>query len=297
MFSVVIPLYNKADFIEETIKSVIAQTFADFEIIVVNDSSTDNSLDIVNNIKDPRIHLYTKTNEGVSAARNFGISKANREIVAFLDADDKWEPDYLESIHKLVREYPSAGVYASEYYIIERGKKKSVNHIASDCETLMLDDYFKASLDAGVSVTSMSSTCVRKTILDNMPLFRVGIKRGEDIDVWLRIAIDHSVAFYNRPKVFYRTNTPNSLSTHYTTSKEDFPYEEWLSYSSNSKYYTRYVVMVMYELAKRGFKNRDYKTCSKYIALAANKEMKYKSAKRLYLLIASSAMRIAKTLF
>lgn len=98
MFSIIIPLYNKADYIAETLKSVLNQTYCDYEVIVVNDSSTDNSLEVASSFQDERIHIYTKENEGVSAARNYGIMHAKYDYIAFLDADDIWESDYLAYI-------------------------------------------------------------------------------------------------------------------------------------------------------------------------------------------------------
>ena len=91
MISVVIPLYNKEKYIKRAIESVLNQTFQKFEIIVVNDGSTDKSAEIVQNIKDPRIRLINQKNAGVSAARNRGIQEAKYEYIAFLDADDFWE--------------------------------------------------------------------------------------------------------------------------------------------------------------------------------------------------------------
>lgn len=102
MFSIIIPLYNKADYIAETLKSVLNQTYCDYEVIVVNDSSTDNSLEVASSFQDERIHIYTKENEGVSAARNYGIMHAKYDYIAFLDADDIWESDYLECQKKLI---------------------------------------------------------------------------------------------------------------------------------------------------------------------------------------------------
>lgn len=96
MFSIIIPLYNKADYVAETLRSVLNQTYNYYEVIVVNDSSTDNSLEIVSSFHDKRIHVYTKKNEGVSAARNYGIMHAKHDYIAFLDADDIWDIDYLE---------------------------------------------------------------------------------------------------------------------------------------------------------------------------------------------------------
>ena len=96
MFSIIIPLYNKADYIAETLKSVLNQTYCDYEVIVVNDSSTDNSLEVASSFQDERIHIYTKENEGVSAARNYGIMHAKYDYIAFLDADDWWENEKIE---------------------------------------------------------------------------------------------------------------------------------------------------------------------------------------------------------
>ena len=101
LFSVVISVYNKAGHIENTLKSVLAQTVQNFEIIVVNDGSTDSSLDCINAFEDPRIIVYTTTNKGAGAARNFGITKATSPYIALLDGDDYWHPHYLEDICKL----------------------------------------------------------------------------------------------------------------------------------------------------------------------------------------------------
>ena len=91
MFSVVIPLYNKELSIINTIQSVLDQTFQNFEIVVVNDGSTDRSVEMVEQFNDPRIRIINKSNGGVSSARNRGIQEAKYELVAFLDADDFWE--------------------------------------------------------------------------------------------------------------------------------------------------------------------------------------------------------------
>jgi glycosyltransferase involved in cell wall biosynthesis len=93
-FSVIIPIYNKEKDVETTIKSVLNQTYVDYEVILVDDGSTDNSLNIVNAIEDDRIQIFTKQNEGVSKTRNYGITKSKAEYIAFLDADDYWYPNH-----------------------------------------------------------------------------------------------------------------------------------------------------------------------------------------------------------
>ena len=103
MFSVVIPLFNSAHTIERTLKSVINQTFTNFEIIIVDDGSTDNSIEIINKLtNDIRLKIIKQKNQGVSVARNNGVRNAQYEYIAFLDGDDEWELKYLETIHKAI---------------------------------------------------------------------------------------------------------------------------------------------------------------------------------------------------
>src|SRR5690349_12484134 len=117
MFSIVVPLYNKAEYLINTIDSVLAQTFQKFEILIINDGSTDDSLRIANSIQHPSIKVFDKRNEGVSAARNFGMDHASCEYIAFLDADDFWEPEYLEQMSVLISQNGECGMFASAHKI------------------------------------------------------------------------------------------------------------------------------------------------------------------------------------
>ena len=287
MFSVIIPLYNKASFIKRTIESVLCQSFEDFEIIVVNDSSTDNSLQIVQSIDDERIHIYTKENGGVSTARNFGVENATHDIIAFLDADDIWEKDYLYTISKMVEKYPQAGIYATAYAGYIDGLKIYESTIESLPRFSLIADYFKESYNNGLSINITSATCIRRNIAQAMPLFRRNIKRGEDIDVWLRISLRYPMAFCNVPKMKYQVDTPSSLSSHYTVSSDDFPYTEWLKLKCNSRYFRKYVVLVVYMSAKNAFLSHDYKGCLKKLFEVWNVEVGVKCLKRAYLMINS----------
>lgn len=288
-YSVIIPLYNKESFIKETVMSVINQTYKDFELIIVNDSSTDNSLHIVESIVDDRIIVLTKLNGGVSAARNYGVKHASGEYIAFLDADDIWQHDYLASMKELIDKYPQAGIYASGYTKVDEGSRaeEGNNLIGGVPRLYLVDDYFKRSVEYGMSIISSSTVCIRKDILNSISLFREGVCRGEDIDVWLRIALKYPVAFLNESKVTYLVNTGNSLAKNYTTAKDEFPYEEWLNYPSTSIYYIRYVVLVFYIFAKRAYQAKDYETCYRLLTTIVNKDITYKGFKRLYLLLQS----------
>lgn len=287
MFSVIIPLFNKASFIKRTINSVLLQTFSDFEIIVVNDGSTDDSLKILEGIRDTRLNVYTKSNGGVSAARNFGIGKATHEIVAFLDADDIWDADYLFTIYKLVKKYPQAGIYATAYNGCVNDDLLYSSVVRNLPKASLVKDYFKESYINGLSINITSATCVRRDILLSMPMFRPGIKRGEDIDVWLRLSLKYPMAFYNEPKMKYQVDTPSSLSSHYTVSSDDFPYLEWLKLKSKSQYFLKYVVLVIYMSSKKSFLSKDYKGCLKNLKKIWKVETRVKCFKRIYLMVYS----------
>lgn len=106
MFSVVIPLYNKKHTIRECIASVLSQSYQDFELLVIDDGSTDNSFQVVSEYSDNRIRIVQQSNGGVSSARNLGLKLAKSKYVALLDADDLWMPDYLEKMNSFIESYP-----------------------------------------------------------------------------------------------------------------------------------------------------------------------------------------------
>ena len=114
-FSIIIPLYNKESYIQRAIKSVLLQTYQDFELIIVDDGSTDGSFEAASAIQDPRIHIVRQENRGVSAARNRGVSEAKYDWVAFLDADDEWLPEFLEMMNDLHTQFATCGLLASGF--------------------------------------------------------------------------------------------------------------------------------------------------------------------------------------
>jgi len=211
-FSVVISLYNKENYIENTLKSVLNQTFDDYEIIIVNDGSTDKSEEIVLKFDDQRIKYFSKTNEGVSVARNFGIEKARSNYIAFLDADDLWKPNHLSTLMHLIQDYPDAGIYASRYQLIFKNQSVYVPHfknVDSDYSGVVAD-YFESSLH--YSIATASSVAVSKTIFKNVGLFDTSISAGEDTDMWIRIALKHPVVISKSITAAYVHFTENSLS-------------------------------------------------------------------------------------
>jgi glycosyltransferase involved in cell wall biosynthesis len=194
--SVVIPLYNKGPYIARALNSILAQTFQDFEVILVDDGSTDDGAAIVKGFDDPRILLIQQENQGVSAARNRGIVAARADLVAFLDADDEWLPEFLETILRLRGRFPEAGAYSTAISTAHNGtiKHSRYRSIPSPNWEGMITDYFR-SLILGDSVMRSSSVAIPRDVLQEMNGFVVGAKWGEDLDLWGRIALKYPIGF------------------------------------------------------------------------------------------------------
>ena len=195
LISIVIPLYNKERFIKETLDSVFNQSFTDYEIIIVNDGSTDSSVFIVNAIGDQRITVLSNQNKGVSHARNFGISKANSDLIALLDGDDLWEPNHLENLYNLYEKFPDCGLYATAYnkkYFNGEKIKASYNGLAKEYFGI-IEDYFSASIKDSIAWTS--AVLIPMKTFRKVGVFDEEMRSGQDTDLWIRIALKDSVAF------------------------------------------------------------------------------------------------------
>lgn len=220
-FSVIIPLYNKEKFIEATLRSVLEQSFVNFEILIVNDGSTDSSTEIIKKFNDPRIRYFSKENEGVSSARNYGIEKVKGEFIAFLDADDYWYPGFLEKMFNNIKKHPEQKVFSAA---IEIETSKSIfpaqYSIAktSDCEIV---NYFSGSSKETVICTSCA--VFNKSIFEEIGNFDTQIKSGQDTDLWIRIGLVHPVVFSWKILARY-VYDENSLSKNisHLNSKVDF---------------------------------------------------------------------------
>ena len=232
-FSVIIPLYNKAPYVRKALESVFAQTYTDFEIIVVDDGSTDDSTRIaeeyIREVKGYRLEvkgeenskadtnaynlspinykLIRQANAGVSAARNNGVAQASGDYIAFLDADDWWEPTYLERMAQLIEDYPEAGLYGMNYIYYKPGKTR----VALHTDTGYIN-YPKEYLrnNAMMIFTSSSSSSSRK-VYEEMGGFPMGIKLGEDFLLWAKIALHYPVAFCNEPLAYYNNDVPVNM--------------------------------------------------------------------------------------
>ncbi len=223
-FSVIIPLYNKENNIAATIESVLLQSFQDFEIIIVNDGSTDNSESKVLSLLNDKIKYFKTENRGVSQARNFAIEKSEGKILAFLDADDYWYVNHLEHLKLLRENFPEAGLLATnyEFYFSEkRILKPSFLGISSDFDMGIVEDFFHSSYEYRLAWTS--AVAVPKNVLEEVGNFdeNITLGAGEDSDLWIRIAIKYPVAFINKVSSRYKMDGVNRIS-HSNTLRRKF---------------------------------------------------------------------------
>lgn len=192
MFSVVIPLYNKSHTIIKTLQSVIDQTYKNFEIIIINDGSTDNSIEVIQQyFSDKRIKIFNQPNRGVSAARNKGVEVSNGEWISFLDGDDEWHPSYLSIIKKAIELYPQAGMICTGGIIKDINKHDIHYRIASK----YLNQIKEVNFFENPSVFSHSSgLSVKKSIFKETHGFPIGMKCCEDFACTQSIAlITHTI--------------------------------------------------------------------------------------------------------
>jgi glycosyltransferase involved in cell wall biosynthesis len=229
LFTVVVPVYNKEGFVANALRSVLSQTFEDFELIVVCDPSTDNSDAEVAKFNDPRIRWYDRDEPGPGgyAARNLAIQKAKGEWIAFLDADDEWTPEFLEYAHEKSTKYQVSAM-AFSYKMVGNGNgngngsaREDIRTIC-DGENLLLSRNEVLRLLKDRDVFSTNSVVIKRNVLLKVGLFPHGknYKRGGDVDTWLRVvmAIDKVLfcpevcSFYYLDNSGVIANKKNALS-------------------------------------------------------------------------------------
>lgn len=216
-FSIIVPLYNKAPFVKKALDSIVSQSFADWECIIIDDGSTDNSADIAQSIISSLsetdhsiIRILRQPNSGVAKARNVGVENSHGDYLCFLDADDWWEPTFLEEMDRLIAEYPKAGLYATNYIYYKPGK----THVALKLERGYMN-YPEAYLHSDAMPVWTGAACMPRKVFDEMGGFPVGIKLGEDFLLWAKTALHYPVAFCEKPLAYYNNDVPAHLrATH-----------------------------------------------------------------------------------
>jgi glycosyltransferase involved in cell wall biosynthesis len=269
-FSVVIPLYNKEKHIGNTIRSVLSQKFQDFELVIVNDGSTDNSLNIVRAFPDKRIKIFSKLNGGVSSARNYGVKRTTCDYIAFLDADDEWSPDYLKEMKDLIYKHPFCGLYTSGYKIVD---KLGVYHIGKQVPEGVVKDYFKTEFHH--EITRLSATVVHKPAFRMAGGFPVGMLGGEDSYFCACVALKNPVAYTPKPLVFYNKKFSGKA---FRYDKPDKCKECWSDLYQEGDFYRNELIAdkaikaaFRYVLGFHKQKSREIEELTRYTKLSKNR--------------------------
>ncbi|WGV12256.1 glycosyltransferase family A protein [Psychrobacter maritimus] len=227
--SIVIPLYNKEDTIGRAIESVLCQKYNLFELIIINDGSTDNSLHIAKEYEyDDRVKVYSIPNQGVSFARNYGSNIAFSEYICFLDGDDEWHHENLEEIVRLILNNKDSVLFSTRSYVEGSLKKFDMMNKAE-----LTGDFFEDYSKVNYLINS-SSACVRKEDFKAIKGFPVGFGRGEDIYVWFRLALLGKTAHSLRTLVTVHSDGKSRCAN---DKLKEIPYHIYYFTLRNSKIY------------------------------------------------------------
>lgn len=244
-FSVIIPLYNKDKYIENTVNSVINQTYKDFEIIIINDGSTDNSLNIIKSFTDNRIQIINKENQGLCSSRNVGIKMAKGYFIAFLDADDLWMEDFLQTIYNLIKTYKEYKVYATNVRLLFPHNVPNLNGASFNTKhELIIKNYFEYCKN----ILGPSSLVIHNEVFKKVGYFDESINYGEEDDFYIRCFMKFNLIYFQEPKTYYRTGLKDQLTAPNKSFRRKIPdYEKYLK-NSNHKDLKKFLDFVHYKL-------------------------------------------------
>jgi glycosyltransferase involved in cell wall biosynthesis len=251
-FSVVIPLYNKENEISKSLNSVLNQSFEDYEVIIVNDGSTDNSFNKVKQFKDKRFKVYEKPNEGVAKTRNKGIELSTGTYIAFLDADDLWEPNHLSIINDLIKDFPKNRWYATAYFkqYSERVNVKMYSPIFdTKFERGPISDFFKYSIVDSLAWTS--AVVFEKKFLLELGMFNTAITHGagEDTDLWIKAAIKSPLVFSTTFTAYHVMHAENRISNTKTPLRQFINLDVYEGYCDQQPGLKKYLDLNRFSIA------------------------------------------------
>jgi glycosyltransferase involved in cell wall biosynthesis len=234
MFTVVIPLHNKRDHIIRAINSVLLQTYEAYEVIIIDDGSTDGSPNMVDSKFYDSVKLIRQVNLGISGARNKGVKEAKGDIIAFLDADDTWEPHFLEEMCALKFKFPEANCLVSSYQfkLNEKYIDPKVRFSKKVKEPRLLDDYFSVCAKGDLPFI-ISSFCITRNSFLKSGGFAEDIAIGEGQDLFSRLAINEIIAYSPSVLSFYNLDSYNRAGQQVVPDKECSFSKRVLSYSND----------------------------------------------------------------
>lgn len=218
--SVIIPLYNKRREIGGTIRSVLAQTLKPLEIVVVDDGSTDGSADEVTALRSPLVRLIRQANAGECAARNRAIAESRGELIALLDADDEWAPEFLAEIVAMYDEFPGCGVYCTAFDIVSHD---GVFPARTPERRGVVEHFFRDSAHRYIAIPSASA--IPRSVFEQVGGFPEGMKIAGDLHMWIRIARRYRVCFSPRRLCRYSKVASNRSAASYTPERTAYSFE------------------------------------------------------------------------
>jgi glycosyltransferase involved in cell wall biosynthesis len=233
--SVIIPLYNRGEYIKRAIDSVLTQTFQDFEIIIVDGHSTDEGPSVVKSVKDDRIVFFEQEGKGLAIARNQGVKRANTNFIAFLDADDEWSPHHLATLMQLRGKFPQAGICATTYKridyenIVVTPKYREIPPLPWEG---LIPNYFLA-VAIGDTPFIPTSVGIPKDVFIGVGGSTPGVQWGEDDDLWIRIALKYPVAYSWSGEVIWHCEASNRITDKIPISTREPVVERGLAALSN----------------------------------------------------------------
>lgn len=275
--SVVMPVYNVETYIAEAIESVLAQTYENFELLIIDDGSTDASLDICRLVDDPRLRIIEQENRGLAGARNTGIREARGEFIAFLDSDDLWSPEKLTAHVQFLNDNPDIGVsYSGSTLISTNGDPIGISQNPQTDNVDASDVFLRNPVGNG------SSPVIRRSVFDDIRFFAnrgyaeyfdEAFRQSEDIECWMRIALTTRWRFGGLSDclTLYRVNE-GGLSAHIERQ-----FESWeamctkvkaIAPTFHARWYRLSRAFQLRYLARRAARMRDRKTALK-LALEA----------------------------
>ncbi|MGB7444911.1 MAG: glycosyltransferase family A protein [Coleofasciculaceae cyanobacterium] len=203
--TVVIPAYNAMRYLPETMETALSQTYTDFEVLVVNDGSTDHTAEWVSQLTDSRVRIVSQENKGLAGARNTGVANAKGEYIAFLDADDLWELTKLEKQVRCLDENPKVGLVYTWTALADQDGKSTGRVIKSHAE----GDVWKELLEFNM-VCCGSTPLIRRSCLEAVGLFAKDVTPSDDWEMWLRLASQFHFGVVKEPLIRYRQHASNS---------------------------------------------------------------------------------------
>lgn len=252
MISVIIPVYNKESTIQQTLTSVINQSFKDFELVIIDDGSTDNSISIINNnFDDHRITIISQENQGVSIARNQGVFHSKFELIAFLDADDLWDVKYLEFMVKAYNMYPDVGMYCSAGYV-----KNAAGYIFERVDSKIKNPISRIDFFQNPHIyLHTSSTIVKKDVFNLVGGFPNKMIRNQDFALFFSIALISDVVYCNLLLSTYVGGVANQATSSFSKKalesviwRHNHVHRNWIKFKKRRDLY---LVFTKYEIRHR----------------------------------------------